>query len=41
MKQMMKQMSRMAQSGKMPMGLGGLKGMGKMRMPMGMGKKRR
>lgn len=41
MKQMMKQMSKMAQGGKMPMGMGGFKGMGKMRMPMGMGKKGR
>lgn len=44
MKQMMKQMSKMAGGGKMPMGMGGLPGMGKMRggFPgMGMGKKGR
>lgn len=41
MKQMMKQMSQMAGSGKMPMGMGAaMKGMGKMRGFPGMGKKR-
>lgn len=41
MKQMMRQMSQMAGGGKMPMGMGGLKGMGKMRGFPGMGKKGR